>query len=92
MASGSGRADEIATPDTIVHDIEATRARLAGTIDQIVERANPKNAAKRELTKLKARFIDDSGSPRLDAIAPVAGAVVGAVVLIVLIRKFVGRD
>ncbi len=91
MVSGSELSPK-QDPDAIVRDIEATRHRLAGTIDEIVDRTNPKNAARRTLERVKARFVDPDGSPRLENIVPVAGAALGAVVLIVVVRRLVGRD
>jgi hypothetical protein len=80
------------TPDALVRDIEEARDRLAVTIDQIVERVHPKNAAKRTLGKVKSRFVNEDGSPRLENIAPVAGGIVGVAALIVVVRHIVGRD
>jgi len=74
-------------PDTIENEIEATRARLADTIDQLAVRANPKNIIAREIDNVRAFFLDAQGDPRSDNIAKVAGGVVGAVVLIVVIRR-----
>jgi Protein of unknown function (DUF3618) len=89
--SGSAGAGN-RTPDALVRDIEQARDRLAGTIDQIVDRVHPKNAAQRTLGKVKSRFVNEDGSPRLENIAPVAGGVVGAAALIVVVRYLVGRD
>ena len=80
------------SPDAMVRDIEATRDRLAGTIDEIVDRANPKNIARRTLDRVKGRFVNADGSPRVETIAPVAGAVVATVVLIVGVRRLVGHS
>jgi uncharacterized protein DUF3618 len=74
-------------PESIEDDMEATRQRLAGTIDQLVHRASPKTIAKREVEGLRARFVDAQGNPRTDNILKVAGAVVGFVVFVVVIRK-----
>jgi hypothetical protein len=79
-------------PDVIVRDIEATRDRLAGTIDEIVDRTNPKNIARRTLDRVKGRFVNPDGSPRMETIAPVAGAVVGTVIVIVGVRRLVARS
>lgn len=89
--SGSAGAGN-RTPDALVRDIEEARDRLAGTIDQIVERVHPKNAAQRTLGSVKSRFVNEDGSPRLETIAPVAGGVVGVAALIVAVRYLVGRD
>jgi hypothetical protein len=70
-------------------DIEATRARLAATIDQLAYRASPKTIARRELNAFKGFFVDPSGAPRQDNILKVAGGVAGAVALLVIVRKIV---
>jgi len=75
-----------------VRDIEATREHLAVTIDAIVDRANPKNIARRTLDRVKAKFVNDDGSPRVETIAPVAGAVLGTVVLIAGVRRLIGHS
>jgi len=71
-------------------EIEETRERLAATLDQLVYRANPKTIVGREVTSVKAHFVDaKTGRPRTDNILKVAGGVVGVVVVLVLIRKIV---
>ena len=74
-------------PDKIEDEIEATRERLALTIDQLVHRASPKTIARREVASIKAFFVDQAGSPRTDNIAKVSGAVIGFVALMVVLRK-----
>jgi hypothetical protein len=69
-------------------EIEATRERLAGTIDQLVYRAHPKTIAQRQKLAIKSTFVDlESGAPRTDNILKVAGGVAGVVVLFVALRK-----
>jgi hypothetical protein len=75
------------SPDSIENEIEATRERLASTIDQLVYRASPKTIARREVATVRALFVDRQGSPRTDNILKAAGAVVGFVVLVVALRK-----
>ena len=75
------------SPDSIENEIEATRERLASTIDQLVYRASPKTIARREVATVKAVFVDAQGNPRTDNILRVAGAVAGFVVLVVVFRK-----
>jgi hypothetical protein len=72
---------------SLEREIEETRERLAGTIDQLVYRANPKTIVGREVASFKAHFVDAKGQPRTDNILKVVGGVVGAVVLVVVIRK-----
>ncbi len=69
-------------------EIEATRERLASTIDQLAYRARPKTIVGRQVTTVKSHFVElDTGAPRTDNILKVAGALVGVVVLFVIVRK-----
>jgi hypothetical protein len=69
-------------------EIEATRQRLADTIDQLAHRAHPKTIVGREVTTVKSHFVDlETGQPRTDNILKVAGGVVGVIVLFVVVRK-----
>ena len=77
------------SPTAIQAEMESTRNRLAGTIDQIVYRSHPKTIATRKLDEVKARFIDEQGQPRTEEIANAAGAVMGFLTLMVSIRKVV---
>lgn len=72
--------------------MEATRERLADTIDQLVHRASPKTIARREITSIKSYFVDlQTGQPRTTNILKVAGGVLGVVVLFAVVRT-VARD
>ena len=83
--------DTVATtagrPETLESDIEATRERLAATIDQLAYRASPKTIVRREINGIKAHFVDAQGNPRTDNILKVAGGVVGFVAFVVVMRK-----
>jgi hypothetical protein len=69
-------------------EMEATRERLADTIDQLVHRTSPKTIARREITSVKGYFVDlRTGQPRTTNILKVAGGVVGVVVLVGMLRK-----
>jgi hypothetical protein len=75
-------------PSALEREIEETRERLAGTIDQLIYRANPKTIVGREVADLKAFFVDrTTGEPRTENILKVVGGVVGTVAIFVLIRK-----
>jgi hypothetical protein len=74
-------------PGAIEHEMEATRDRLADTIDQLVHRANPKTIAQREVAGIRSYFVDASGAPRTDNILKVVGAVAGFIVVMVVVRK-----
>ena len=73
--------------DSLESEIEATRERLADTIDQLAYRASPKTIVRREVASLKAHYVDANGQPRTDNILKTAGAVVGFVAVIVVLRK-----
>ena len=73
--------------ESLENDIEATRARLADTIDQLAYRASPKTIARREIASLKAVYVAPDGSPRTDNMLKTAGAVVGFVALMVVLRR-----
>ncbi len=75
---------------SLEHEIEETRERLATTIDQLLHRASPKTIVSREVSAIKAFFVDTAtGQPRTDNILKVAGGVVGTIALFALIRKVV---
>ena len=75
-------------PAALAAEMEATRERLAQTIDQLVYRASPKTIVRREITSVKGYFVDlESGQPRTGNILRVVGSVVGVVVLFAIVRK-----
>jgi hypothetical protein len=75
-------------PADIEREIEETRERLAGTIDQLLYRSHPKTIVQREVAQVKAHYVDvETGEPRTDNILKTVGAVVGAVALFVLVRR-----
>jgi len=82
VASGN----ENANPNELVDEIDVIRERLAGTVDALVDRTNPKNIARRKVEAVKAKFVDSSGSPRFETIVPVVG-VVAFIALVVVVRK-----
>ena len=86
MAHAEKPADTRA-PETIESEIEATRDRLAHTIDQLVYRSSPKTIAKREFASFKGFFVDPVTGPRTDNIVKVAVGVGGLVAVMLVIRK-----
>ena len=80
---------DAASPDELVAEIEETRERLAQTVDTLIDRTSPKNIARRNLASIKAQFVDENGSPRLETIAVVVGGIVGFAGLVLVIRKAV---
>ncbi|WP_240311640.1 DUF3618 domain-containing protein [Nocardioides houyundeii] len=73
-------------------EIEMTRDRLAGTIDQLLYRAHPKTIVNREVTSIKAHYVDlDTGAPRTDNILKTVAGIAGFVLVFAVIRK-IARD
>ena len=71
-------------------EIEETRERLATTIDQLLYRASPKTIVSREVSSIKAHYVDPAtGQPRTDNILKTVGGVVGVIVLFAVVRKIV---
>jgi hypothetical protein len=77
-------------PAAIERDIEATRARLAETVDQLSVRVHPKTVAARAGDDARARLHDaiylPDGKPRTERLAAV-GAAVAALLALLVWRK-----
>jgi hypothetical protein len=71
--------------------IEATRARLAGTIDELTVRAQPKEIARRQTASLKASFTKAAYTPdgalRTERLVVVLAAVAAVLVAFGLLRR-----
>lgn len=75
-------------PTALEREIEETRERLAGTIDQLLHRASPKTIVGREMWTIRAHYVDPTtGQPRTDNILKTVGVVAGVVAAFVLVRK-----
>jgi len=73
---------------SLEREIEETRQRLATTIDQLLYRSHPKTIVSREVSSIKAHYVDTvTGRPRTDNILKTVGGVVGVVVLFAVVRK-----
>ncbi len=80
----------VRTPDQIAAEIAETRNRLAGTIDQLAYRVQPKTILKRQLESVRASFVNPDGSLRKDRVLKAAGVTLGVFGVIIAIRKIVG--
>ena len=75
---------------SLEREIDTTRDRLADTIDLLVYRAHPKTIVSREISSIKAHFVDPvTGSPRTDNILKLVGGVVGVLTFFVVARRVV---
>jgi hypothetical protein len=83
------KADRTAS---LEHEMDELRDRLAETIDQLVYRASPKTIATRQVAAIKAVYVDPrTGQPRTDNIATTVGGIVGAVALVVVLRRLTAK-
>ena len=73
--------------DEIEAELDATRERLAGRIDDLTEYVKPANIVERQKNKLKSVFVDEYGGIKPDRVLMAAGIVVAVVGLGVLRRR-----
>ena len=75
----------------IERDIEAARARLEGTVNELAYRAQPQVIVQRQVQSLALRLNEATHTPegdlRVERVAAVAAAVVGFIVVVGLIRQ-----
>lgn len=76
-----------ANSDVLVGEIDEIRERLAVTVDTLIDRSSPKNIARRKFDDLKAKFVDETGSPKLETILPVVGGTIAVIAGIVVVRR-----
>lgn len=89
-AGGATAAADQRSPAQIEAEIEQTRDRLAGTLDELTERLSPRAALRRADTAARRAFTGPDGGVRKDRAAMAAGAVlatVGGCVALRLHRK-----
>jgi hypothetical protein len=86
MSDNSSRSVE-----QIQAEIEAARARLAGTIDELTFRAQPQEIVRRQTESARASFFaathDERGDLRTERIAAVLGAVAAVLIGMGLLRR-----
>ncbi len=85
MSEQSGGSTADADPAAIEAQIEATRARLAGTVDELAVRMRPQQIARRAVTDVKARLVAATTTPqgqlRVERVAAAGAAAVAAVAM-----------
>lgn len=67
----------------IESDMDATRARLAATLDDLKVATKPKNIVNRQVARVRAFYVDEYGAIRVDHVA----GTVGVVVSLIVVRK-----
>ncbi|NHN55741.1 DUF3618 domain-containing protein [Calidifontibacter sp. DB0510] len=72
-------------------DLQATRERLAGTIDELAFRARPQEIAKRQVESVKLKADDTlrtaDGDLRQDKLATILGGASAGLLLLGLLRR-----
>ncbi len=80
------QTDKTRTPEQIEAEIEAQRAQLAGTVDELAAKLDVKSQAKEKVASLKDSATTDAGTPRAEVLAA-AGSLVAMAVVILLWRR-----
>jgi hypothetical protein len=73
--------------DEIEAELQVTRDRLAGRIDDLADYVKPANVVERQKAKLKSVFVDEYGGIKPDRVLMAAGVVVAVLGLGVLRRR-----
>ena len=79
------------SPKEIQAELDATRTRLARTVDELTFRASPAEIKRRQIASLKAGVhnaaVNERGEPRLDRLAVMLGTVAGTAIVLGLARR-----
>ena len=70
------------TPEQIEADIEAQRAQLADTVDQLTAKLDVKSQARAKVADVKHRATTDDGAPRPEVLAAAGSLLAMALVLV----------
>ncbi|GAA1736644.1 DUF3618 domain-containing protein [Aeromicrobium alkaliterrae] len=73
--------------DQLVSEIDEVRDHLAATIDTLIDRTSPKSILRRTTASVKAKFVDESGSPRFETIVPLVAGVAGVLAAAIVVRR-----
>jgi hypothetical protein len=72
---------------SLEREIEATRERLATSIDQLIAQASPKAIAARQARAARGVFVDGDGRLRFKNVAVAGGSVLGVLTLLAVLRR-----
>jgi Protein of unknown function (DUF3618) len=75
------------SPEEIEAEISETRARLARSVDDLAEEANPAALARKVTDRVRDFYVDESGSIRTDRAAKTAAAIIGFLVFRGIVRR-----
>jgi hypothetical protein len=74
------------TPEQLENEIEAQRAQLAGTVDELAARLDVKARAQDKVASLRDSATTDTGKPRTEVLAA-AGSLVAMGLVLLLWRR-----
>jgi hypothetical protein len=86
-ADGAENAPDTRSPAEIEADIEQTRSRLAGTLDELSERLSPRAVLRKADAAVRGAFVAPDGAVRKDRAALALGAAASAVGGLVALRR-----
>ena len=75
------------TPEQIEAEIEAQRAQLAGTVDQLAAKLDVTSHAQEKVASIKDSATTESGRPKAEVLAAAGSLVAMAVVLLLWRRR-----
>ena len=73
--------------DEIEVELDATRQRLAGRIDELEDYVQPKKVALRQFDRVRGVFVDEYGGIKPDRVLMAAGIVIAVVGIGALLRR-----
>lgn len=83
--------DGAKTPDEIRAEIAERQQRLAGTVDELTNRANPKTLVNQgrddAVALMRDAVLDEQGGPRVERLAMAGAAVIVLVTALVLLKR-----
>ncbi|MBD0293300.1 MAG: DUF3618 domain-containing protein [Jiangellaceae bacterium] len=87
MPSPSRQRQEPRTPAEMEQELNDTTDRLAARIDALVDRANPRRAARRGVAALRENITTADGRPKPEVVGAAVGALVGLALLVWRARR-----
>lgn len=83
--------DGAKSPEEIRAEIAQRQQRLAGTVDELTNRANPKTLVAQgkddAVTLVRGAVLDEQGGPRVERLAIAGAAVVALMTVIILLKR-----
>ena len=92
-AEANGAAKDTRSPGEIEASLDRTRAHLSETLDELSERLDPRDLARRGGHRIKAQFVDEeSGKVRPAPVGAAVGGLSAVVGALIAVRKLRSRS